>query len=80
VPVRKPDIGTSHGKHPWDKWFRKGRFVLRRGVHYFNRTSIMAQQARNYASRCYTNIKLSIQVSPDEQSMTVTVMELAQCP
>jgi len=78
--IARPSSRPCRAHYPWEEWFRRGRFTLRKGVDYMHRTDVMAQQARNYASRRFQNIKLSIRIDSEEQSLTVTVMELAPCP
>ena len=35
--------------YPWDSWFLKERFVIKRGLDYKCSQSVMAQQIRNAA-------------------------------
>lgn len=36
-------------RHPWDKWFRKNKFKLKKGVHFTCMPHSMSVQVRNAA-------------------------------
>lgn len=37
-------------KYPWDKWFSRKSFTVKRGKHYTCQTHGMSQQIRNVAA------------------------------
>lgn len=60
----------ARGKnYPWQQWFKRRRFVLRRGEDYFCPQGSMAQQIRNAASR----LDLLITLIEEDESFTVFV-------
>lgn len=49
--------------HPWNRWFRKKRFVLRHGVDFTSMPHCMAVQVRNQAIK--RGKRASIVTTPD---------------
>lgn len=68
--------GVSKIRYPWEEWFRKKNFVLRRGVDYTGRTYAMAQQVRNAASK--NNTRVSIKIYDEYEYLRVQVMRQGQ--
>lgn len=58
-------------RYPWEVWFRRSHFVLRRGVDYECRTAAMAQITWRAAKR--HGVEVSIETAEDEDSLVVTV-------
>ncbi len=58
-------------KHPWDKWFGRKKFTLKKGRHYTCKTHSMAQQVRNAASAWGRLVSIRIL----EDQITVTMKE-----
>lgn len=58
----------SGALYPWDKWFSRARFVLRRGKDYNCLPHGMVQQIRNAAAAR----GVAVSVSVDEGTLTVT--------
>lgn len=56
--------------YPWDRWFKRGRFTLRRYHDYFCSPYSMGQQIRNAASR--RGIKVKVKAS-NYDMFTITV-------
>lgn len=56
-------------RHPWDKWFRKSRFVLHRGTDYSCQPHSMGVQVRSAAQKR----ELVVCVSIDEGTIAVEV-------
>ena len=48
--------------YPWDRWFKKKRFTLVRGVHYECMTHSMAQQVRDAA--CQRGVGVHVKIEP----------------
>ena len=55
--------------YPWDKWFKRGRWSIRRGRDYKCQPFAMAQQIRNEARKRGVYVAVFI----DETVLTVTV-------
>lgn len=60
--VRKT-VTSSKAIYPWENWFKKKKFILRRGKHYNCLTHSIAQQCRNAAFRY--GYRVSIKVGED---------------
>jgi hypothetical protein len=58
-------------KYPWEEWFARPRFRLRRGRDYSVSTSAMAQMVRNKASEFSVSVHLI--EPPDGSWLEVTV-------
>lgn len=67
-------------RYPWKRWFSMPQFTLIKGRDYNGRTDTMAQQVRNAASRGRHNVKVSIQVPWDGESLTVYVLNRPGVP
>lgn len=59
--------------YPWSVWFENQRFTLVRGVDYSCHTYAMAQQVRNAARPKRCNVRVSIKIAADGESLTVVV-------
>lgn len=59
-------------RYPWNRWFMRGRFCLRRGIDYEHHTHTMAQMIRNVASK--RGLRVSIRIAPDGQSLTASMV------
>ena len=56
-------------RHPWDTWFSKSSFQLKKGVHFDCQTHSMVVQVRNAA----TNRGLKVVIQLFDDTLTVTV-------
>lgn len=69
-------MSQKHGaRYPWDQWFARSRFTLKRGVHYQCRSDTMAQQVRTAGRRPRYGVKVSVEIAEDGQSLAVTVTQ-----
>ena len=59
--------------YPWDDWFSKSSFTIKRGIHFSCTLSGMAQQVRNAALK--RKKKVSITLNADLQQLVVVVSE-----
>lgn len=50
-------------RYPWDKWFRRKKFVLRRGRDFMCMTHGMAVQVRTAAKN--RNLQVSVMIEED---------------
>ena len=50
-------------RHDWDKWFKRKRFTLQRGIDYSGMPHAMASQVRNAA--CKREIYVSVKIQED---------------
>ncbi len=67
----------KHGhRYPWELWFRRGTFPLRRGKHYAHLTFSMAQMVRKAART--RGLRVTIRTDPDGEGMRVTVVAQAE--
>jgi len=57
--------------YPWNSWFRRKRFALRRGRDYHCNPYSMGQQIRNAAFR--RGLKVAIEIASDDR-FVVTVL------
>ena len=57
--------------YDWQRWFRRRKFILKRGVDYRCQTSSMVQQIRNAAYKR----GLSVSLEEDNGALTVTVLK-----
>lgn len=61
-------LKQANGTYPWEKWFAKPRFVLRRYRDYVCLPHGMLQQIRNAAAAR----GISVSITVDEGDLTVT--------
>ena len=61
-------------RYPWRLWFRRSRFVLRRGIDYDCRTAAMAQLVYQASVTSRHNVLVEIARAEDEQSIAVRVL------
>jgi hypothetical protein len=55
-----PARGVAQRRYPWRRWFKMGKFVLRKGVDYDVSSRSMAQMLRNNASSIRALISLRV--------------------
>lgn len=65
---RKPTVA----EYPWERWFRKGRVVLRRGRDYECATHGMMQQIRNKAPAHGYSVSITMDPVEDQFACTFT--------
>lgn len=64
--------GKKHGRrYPWDKWFARGRFTLKRDRDYKCLPHGMAQMIRNVAAR--RGVRVGLKLGEDGR-IDVTVL------
>lgn len=70
---RKSDESTKWGRrYPWDDWFKRPEFRLRRKRDYNGRTDTFIQQVRRAAT--VRRLGIEIVVSDDNSTLTVRVV------
>lgn len=62
-------------RYPWVRWFSQRKFRLIRGRDYDCFTHAMAQMVRNAAAPKRHNVRVSISVEGDGESLTVRVLQ-----
>lgn len=62
-------IAKGLPRYPWDKWFAKAKFTLKRGKDFACQTHGMVAQIRNKAAK--EKIRMNIVVT-DADTITVT--------
>lgn len=76
TPTASPVIRVGKNgqpRYPWEEWFSKAYFVLRKGVDYNCRTYVMVQQIRNAAGPTRFNKSIAVRVNADETTIRVRV-------
>lgn len=61
-------MAERYARHPWDKWFKKRKFRLTRGVHFDGMPHAMSVQVRSAARD--RDIRVSVTINGD--TLTVT--------
>lgn len=65
-------VGPYGINYPWDKWFNRSRFSLKKGQDFHCQVHGMVQQIRNQATK--RNVRVSV-VVPNESSVHVEVLK-----
>ncbi len=47
-------------KYPWEKWFSRTRFTIKKGKHYDCMTHAMAVQVRSAATRFGVSVSIAV--------------------
>jgi hypothetical protein len=59
---------TRQPRYPWDQWFRRRKFILRRGVDYLCQPYTMMILIRMKAAQ--RGMKVSVNIREDELTVT----------
>lgn len=57
-------------RHPWDKWFSRNRFTLKKGRDYEGKSHAMGVQVRRKADQK----NLSVSIFVEETKILVTIL------
>lgn len=77
MPKRKrPGEAKRFGRrYPWHEWFSQDEFLLRKGRDFNGRVDTMANQIRGAAMADRYDVKVSIRIWPDMETLEVKVLQ-----